>query len=98
MFGSTSLLTVGHALDRAMDDGLTVRLQVGGEWITGRVVSNDGHGVGVLENNGDMCVFRPEAINGVRLPHRATAARPAPSTRPQEATVPPQQLDLARQA
>jgi hypothetical protein len=75
MFGSTTLLTVGHALDRAMDEGLPVRLHVGGEWISGRVVSHDGHGVAILEGNGDMCVFRPEAITGVRIPHRGPEAR-----------------------
>ena len=84
MFGSSMVLTVGHALDRARDEGLPVRLNVGGEWITGRVVNHDGHGVAVLESNGDMCVFRPEAISGVRVPHR-------PSARPMENTPVPLQ-------
>jgi hypothetical protein len=76
MFGSSMVLTVGHALDRARDDGRPVRLNVSGEWITGRVISHDGHGVAVLEANGDMCVLRPEAISGVRVPQRPPAARP----------------------
>ena len=68
MFGSSMVLTVGHALDRAQTEGAQVRLNVGGEWITGRVLNHDGHGVALLEANGDMCVLRPDAISGVRVP------------------------------
>ena len=62
------LLTVGHALDRAKDEGSLVRMFIGGEWITGQVMNNDGHGVAVLEPNGDLCVVRQESITCVRLP------------------------------
>jgi hypothetical protein len=71
MFGSTMLLTVGHALDRAKAEELTVRMHIGGEWITGRILNSDGHGVAVLENNGDLCVVRQDAITCVRLPSKA---------------------------
>jgi hypothetical protein len=70
VFGTTMLLTVGHALDRAKDEGLVVRMHVGGEWVTGRILNNDGHGVAVLETNGDVCVVRQDAITCVRLPSR----------------------------
>ncbi len=73
MFGSTMLVTVGHALDRAQDEGLAVRINVSGEWITGRVVNSDGHGVAILESNGDLCVVRRESVNAVRMPSRASA-------------------------
>jgi hypothetical protein len=66
------LLTVGQALDRAKDDGMVVRLHIGGEWITGQVINSDGHGVAVLENNGDVCVVRQDVISCVRLPSRAS--------------------------
>jgi hypothetical protein len=62
------LLTVGHALDRAKDEGMVVRINVGGEWVTGRVINNDGHGVAILESNGDLCVVRQEVISAVRMP------------------------------
>ena len=62
MFGTTMLLTVGHALDRAKEDGLVVRVNAGGEWITGTVLSCDGHGVALLESNGGLCVLRQEAV------------------------------------
>ncbi|MEO7351277.1 MAG: hypothetical protein ABIR34_11305 [Marmoricola sp.] len=69
------LLTIGQALDRAKDDELTVRMHIGGEWITGRVLNSDGHGVAVLENNGDVCVVRQDTINCVRLPSRVNEQR-----------------------
>ncbi|MCW2847740.1 MAG: hypothetical protein JWR90_1714 [Marmoricola sp.] len=75
MFGSTMLLTVGHALDRAKDDGSLVRLFIGGEWIAGRVMNSDGHGVAVLEPNGDLCVVRQESITCVRLPGSSAEQR-----------------------
>ncbi len=82
MFGSTMLLTIGQALDRAKADDLTIRMHIGGEWITGRVLNSDGHGVAMMETNGDVCVVRQDTINCVRLParveeqpHHAPAAR-----------------------
>lgn len=75
MFGSTMLLTVGHALDRAKDQGMPVRINVAGEWISGRVVNNDGHGVALMEDNGDVCVVRQDAITCVRLPARSNGPR-----------------------
>ena len=81
MFGSSMLMTVGHALDRAKEDGLVVRVNTGGEWITGRIVNSDGHGVAILETNGDLCVIRQDAVSCVRLsltgqrPLRASADR-----------------------
>ena len=68
MFGTTMLLTVGHALDRAKDEGLVVRVNVGGEWVTGRIINSDGHGVAILESSGDLCVVRQEAVTAVRMP------------------------------
>lgn len=68
MFGSTMVLSVGQALDRAREDDVVVRVNVSGEWITGRVVATDGHGVAVEETGGYLCVVRTEAVLGVRLP------------------------------
>ena len=45
MFGTTMLLTVGHALDRAKDEGMVVRVNIAGDWVTGRIINSDGHGV-----------------------------------------------------
>ena len=78
MFGSTMLLTVGHAIDRAKDEGLEIRMNIGGEWVSGRVLNSDGHGVAVLETNGDMCVVRRDAIVCVRLPSRVNESHVPP--------------------
>jgi hypothetical protein len=67
MFGSTMLLTVGHALDRAKDEGTVVRVNIAGDWVTGRVINSDGHGVAILESSGDLCVVRQEAVTAVRM-------------------------------
>jgi hypothetical protein len=68
MYGSSMLLTVGHALERAKAEGMVVRVNVGGEWVTGRIINSDGHGVAILESNGDLCVVRQEIISAVRMP------------------------------
>jgi hypothetical protein len=69
------LLTVGAAIDRAKDEGMEIRINIGGEWVTGRVMNSDGHGVAILEANGDMCVVRRDAITCVRLSSRTTESR-----------------------
>jgi hypothetical protein len=68
MFGSTMLLTVGAALDRAKEEGMVVRLKIAGDWVTGRIINSDGHGVAILEQSGDLCVVRQEAVTAVRMP------------------------------
>ena len=35
MHGSSMLLTVGHAIGRAKEQGMTVRMNIGGDWVTG---------------------------------------------------------------
>ena len=75
MFGSTTLVTVGHALDRAKQENMLVRVNVGGEWITGRIVNNDGHGVAILEDSGDLCVVRQDAVSAVRMPSQPRGPR-----------------------
>ena len=92
MFGSTTLLTVGHALDRAKEEGMAVRLNIGGEWVTGRILNNDGHGVAILESSGDLCVVRQEAVSASGCPRRPalpTCRHRAPSTPPRTEFVAP---------
>ncbi len=83
------LLTVGHAIDRAKDDGLVVRLNVGGSWMTGQILNSDGHGVAILETSGDLCLVRQNDITCVRLP--GAYAGPPPQVPAQ-----PTALDAAR--
>jgi hypothetical protein len=82
VFGSTMLLTIGQALDRAQEDNLTVRLHIGGDWVTGKVINSDGHGVAVLEPNGDVCVVRQDTVSCVRLPARVSEAHVPAQHRP----------------
>ena len=99
MFGSTMVLTIGHTLDRAHEDNLPVRLCVAGDWVTGRVVSHDGVGVALVEGNGDLCVFRLEAISGVRLLRSldSAGARAEGVPEQEQPRVPAQQHDPAGQ-
>src|SRR4051812_50188927 len=91
MFGTTMLLTVGHALDRAKEEGMVVRLNIAGDWVTGQVINSDGHGVAVLESNGDLCVVRQEAVTAVRVPSVESGPHAPPQSPPQptEVGVPP---------
>ncbi len=84
MFGSSAMLTVGAALDRAMTDGLLVQLHIGGEWLNGRVINSDQHGVAFLEASGDVCVLRPAAISAVRMPYPDADSRPTAEHAPIE--------------
>ena len=93
MHGSSMLLTVGHAIDRAKDQGMTVRMNVGGEWVAGVIVSSDGHGVAMLEASGELCVARHDAIICVRLPSGAATEDPSERHTPRAAPSPGRQLD-----
>jgi hypothetical protein len=85
MYGSSMLLTVGHALDRAKDEGMVVRVNVGGEWVTGRIINSDGHGVAILESGGDLCVVRHDAVSAVRMPSVESGPH-VPSQNPNQKT------------
>ena len=65
------LLTIGQALDRAKDGDLTVRLNIGNDWISGRILTNDPQAIAVLETNGDLCVVRKDTISCVRMAAQA---------------------------
>ncbi len=64
---SSMLYTMGMALDRAAENGFSVRLLVEGCWLDGHVAGNDGVGV-VLENaQGMHSVVRTERISAVQV-------------------------------
>ena len=74
MFGTSRLLTVGQALEHAREVDAEVRLCIGGEWVSGRVMHTDGHGLAMTAENGDTCVIRLEAVSCVRIPAVAPGA------------------------
>ncbi|MEO5651273.1 MAG: hypothetical protein ABIN79_06220 [Marmoricola sp.] len=72
MFGTSMLVTVGQTLEHARDVNVSVRLYIGGEWVTGRVLHTDGHGVAIATEDGDTCVIRLDAVSCVRIPTPGT--------------------------
>ncbi len=68
MFGTSMLLTIGQALEHAHEVDAVVRLCIGGEWVIGRVLHTDGHGLAMTAENGDTCVIRLDAVSCVRIP------------------------------
>ena len=61
--------------------------------MTGRVINSDGHGVAILESNGDLCVVRQEIVSAVRMPSVESGPH-VPSQGPHQQTefVDPQSL------
>ena len=45
IMSDSTLYTIGTALSRAKDQDLTVQVLVEGQWLDGRVVATDGHGL-----------------------------------------------------
>ncbi len=83
MNGST-VLTIGTALSRAEQAGAQVSALVQGQWITGRVLGIDGHGVVLTNSDGESAVLRLEHVAVVRIDEEAVAE---PATQEQEQQV-----------
>ena len=89
MFGSTMMLTIGQALDRAQNEGTTIRINIAGEWMVGQVTNTDSQSVVMTDQNGDLCVLRMDAIACVHIPLEQSAA-----VIPTQATDSPAQVDV----
>ena len=78
---TSMLYTMGMALDRAAQNGFSVRLLVEGSWLDGHVAANDGVGVVLEDAHGQHCVVRTERISAVQVgadsPYRAPLDRGA---------------------
>jgi hypothetical protein len=72
---TSMLYTMGTALSRAAENGLTVSLLVEGCWIEGQVAANDGMGVVLESADGQHSVVRTERVSVVKVhsesPYRA---------------------------
>ena len=77
MNGST-VLTIGTALSRAEQAGASVSALVQGQWIAGRVLGIDGHGVVLANEDGESAVLRLEQVAVVRI-DSAAVEEPAPA-------------------
>jgi sRNA-binding regulator protein Hfq len=87
-FDSTTIYTIGTALNRARDNDLPVEVLVEGQWLRGHVVDVDGHGVVLHSDEREHCVVRMDSVSAVRIftpaPHRTpitAGARPMPGPR-----------------
>lgn len=89
---SSTIYTIGTALNRAHQLGLTVEVLVEGQWLAGSVIALDGHGVVLTDRDLDHSVVRLEQVSAVRvlstMPGREQStqgkvptARPMPTTR-----------------
>jgi len=72
---TSTIYSMGTALDRAQANGFAVDILVGGAWISGRVVATDGHGVVLESSEDEHAVARLEAITAVRV-HARVPLRP----------------------
>jgi hypothetical protein len=65
---SASLLfTIGTALNRACQEGLSVDVLVEGQWIAGQVAWQDGQGVLIVTDMDEHAVIRLASISAVKV-------------------------------
>jgi hypothetical protein len=64
---TSTIYSMGTALDRALAHDLAVDLLVSGVWISGRVVAVDGHGVVLETSDHEHSVARLESVLAVRV-------------------------------
>ncbi len=101
IMSDSTLYTIGTALNRAKDQGLTVQVLVEGQWLDGRVAATDGHGLVLAAEGLEQSVIRMQSISAVRV----FSAAPAPRAHAYAAAAPnaqpmpgPQDLDVDRHA
>lgn len=76
MSSDSTLYTIGTALNRARDNAIGVEILVGGQWLGGRVVAVDGHGVVLDSEEHQHSVIRIESVAAVKI------GTPAPIRKP----------------
>jgi sRNA-binding regulator protein Hfq len=76
---SSLIYSMGTALNRARDHDIPVGVLVGGEWLAGRVVAVDGHGVLLETDEFEHAVVRMEAVQAVRVHGMIPEAIPIPA-------------------
>jgi hypothetical protein len=92
MYNDSVLYTVGTALNRAQQNGVTVQVLVEGQWLSGQVAAVDGHGVVLASDDPDHpersehAVIRMGSVSAVRMfaaaPGHEPARQPAPQYPP----------------
>ena len=64
---SSTIYTIGTALDRAKDNSLPVEVLTEGQWLTGRVAAVDGHGVLLVTEEQEHAIIRMNSVSAVRV-------------------------------
>jgi hypothetical protein len=64
---SSVIFSMGTALGRAKDHDLPVSVLVANEWLRGRVLAVDGHGLLLETDRFEHCMVRLEAVSAVRV-------------------------------
>jgi len=81
---TSTVYTIGTALNRAHDNRMPVALLVEGQWMHGHVVAVDGHGL-VLDRDGlDHCVVKLDRVSAVRVMAAAPVDDDEPSITTQD--------------
>jgi len=66
-YGASTIYTMGTALSRAEQLGIRVDVLVGGQWLSGCIVGNDGVGLVLNGDSEEHSVVRMESIQAVRV-------------------------------
>jgi hypothetical protein len=61
------LFTIGTALNRAHQDGLTVQVLVEGQWLGGQVAWQDGQGVLLVTDMDEHAIVRLASVSAVKV-------------------------------
>lgn len=72
----STLYTIGTALGRARDHGVSVQVLVAGQWLDGLVSAVDGHGVVLVSGRDEHAVVRMADISAVRVLRALTDQSP----------------------
>jgi hypothetical protein len=64
---SSVIFSMGTALSRAKEHDLPVAVLVANEWLRGRVLAIDGHGLLLETDSSEHCVVRLEAVSAARV-------------------------------
>jgi sRNA-binding regulator protein Hfq len=70
---SSVIYSIGTALNRAKDHDLPVTVLVANDWVQGRVVAVDSHGLVLETDQQEHCVVRLQAVNAIRTGVRERA-------------------------
>jgi hypothetical protein len=70
------LFTIGTALNRAHQEGLSVQVLVEGQWIGGQVAWQDGQGVLLVSDTDEHAVVRLASVSAVKV-HAPSPVRPS---------------------